>query len=99
MLHSVVTPKTLGFVRVVVFGLWLLIVFAAPLSELSKLPHDMFTPIGFVRLLPAGAIEYVLHPLFLHSFKWILMVGLLLSLLGSRPFRMVAISTVLILTF
>jgi hypothetical protein len=99
MIHASAGPRTLGVVRVAVFSIWLFTIAAAPFREIAELPMDLFVPIGLVRQVPPGVLEFIFRPVTLEIFKWTLATGLLLSALGARPYRGIAVTTVLLLTF
>jgi predicted DCC family thiol-disulfide oxidoreductase YuxK len=99
MNFSPATFRTLGFVRVVVFSLWLGIVATDPFYELAALPPEIFDAYGLMQLIPEAVQGWILTPAFLHAFKWVLSLGLVFCVLSGRPYLVVAVATVLMLTF
>ena len=99
MIHAHVTPQTLGFIRMWVFGLWLLVIAPDPFHQLAVLPITIFEPHGVMRLLPSAAWSWLLQAPFLYSFKCILLLLLVLAMLGVGPYRSIALAAAVMLTF
>lgn len=98
MLHSSVSPQTLGFARLWVFGLWFWNVAGTPFADLALVPAENFTPHGVLRLIPDSLHATLLSPAFLRSFKLVLLWMLGLVALGFRPYRGLALLTSALLT-
>ena len=99
MIHAHVTPQTLGFIRIWVFGLWLLVIAPDPFHQLGVLPISIFEPYGVMRLIPSAAWPWIMHAQFLYSFKFILLILLVLAMLGVGPYRSIALAAAVMLTF
>lgn len=99
MLHASVSPYTLGFVRLCVFGLWLAVVAPYPLHPIEELPSGLLSPYGALRLLPASVLEALLDARVLALLHAVLVTLLALCALGARPWRPIALVTVALLTY
>lgn len=98
MIHECVSPRTLGFVRAWVFGIWFVMIAADRPQRLAALPLEFFKPLGPLRLLPADAIPWLISEPGLTLFWLLLLATLFLALLGVRPYRPTAVAAVLLLT-
>ena len=98
MIHEGANQRTLGCIRVAVFVIWLFTIAFTQFGEFAELPKEIFRPIGLVYLLPSEALEWLMRPAALAAFKWILSAGLFLCAFGARPYRVIAIPTVVLLT-
>jgi hypothetical protein len=97
MIHSQSNARTLASVRTVVFAIWFFTIVIAPFQELLELPGEVFQPVGPLKLIPSGVLNILLTANAVALFKWLL-AGLLLCSLGARPYRLIAIPTVMLLT-
>jgi hypothetical protein len=93
-----VSPETLGVVRAAVFAVWLIEVGPDPLSFWGELPASMHEPVGALKLVPRERWEQALTPEKLGQFKRVLIVLLILSAAGARPYRPTAAATAAALT-
>ncbi len=98
VLHQRVSPLTLGVVRAAVFGIWLVVVVPDRLSFLGTLPPTMFEPLGVLRLVPRDLWLRLLDPGALDALKAALVGLLVLSAVGVRPYRPIALTTAFLLT-
>jgi hypothetical protein len=98
VVHQRVSPATLGVVRAVVFLMWLAVVVPDPLSFLGRLPDTLFKPVGPMMLVPRDVWLALLDPVALDAFKGALIVLLVLSAIGVRPYRPIALAAVVMLT-
>ncbi|MBL4843910.1 MAG: hypothetical protein JKY65_00170 [Planctomycetes bacterium] len=98
MIHAAATARGLGFVRAWIFLLWLLHVVPDDPSRLAALPRRAFDAPGLLRIIPESAWDVLLTVPALLALKWILTLGLIACALGVRPWRWIAIPTVLLLT-
>ncbi len=99
LLHEQASPRALGVVRAWVFTLWLGDLLREPIHELAELPLECFQPIGVLRLLPATVWPAVFTPECLWTLKIGLAVLLLPLILGVGPYRTLAVTACLLLTF
>jgi hypothetical protein len=99
MLHEKVSPQTLGFARISVYGIWFWHVLKDPLGKVAEVPFEDFSPIGVLQIVPQPLWRLIYTTEFLAALKLIMLVGLALLLLGVGPFRCVAIFTCILLTF
>jgi hypothetical protein len=76
------TAVTLGVVRAVVHGAFLLGVLSASFTNLSALPVTVMRPTGAMQLLPWGFYESLLTPAGMTTLKTAMVVFLLLGALG-----------------
>jgi hypothetical protein len=98
VLHADATPRTLGFIRIWVFGAWFADVAKDPITDLATLPIETFERIGVLRLIPMEAWQWVLTPSRLEAATAVLLVGLALSAGGVQPYRPIALATCVLLT-
>ncbi|TYP95322.1 hypothetical protein LX73_0620 [Fodinibius salinus] len=93
--------RDLGILRFTVFAIWLVIVFCTPLTNYALLPPEIFEPWGVFNIIfsdPTSLVTQVtLSHTFLLSLKIIIIIGCLLCMAGIRPFRWIAIPTVVLL--
>jgi len=94
-----VGAQTLGFVRAWVFGIWLCKVATAPFFLLAELPVSIFEPPVFMRMAPTEAWTWLLRPDVLTGFQILLCTCVALTALGLRPYRPIAATTSILLTF
>lgn len=101
MLHQNASRESLGLCRVVVFGLWSLILLGTPLQLFSDLPKEWFEPPGGVSLLlPRSVYEALLSPSALLVLKWALVILGFLLAAGTRFYTSLAVTFgVLLLLF
>lgn len=99
MLHENVSPHTLGFARIAVYGTWFWHVLKDPLATMVDVPIAYFSPIGVLRLMPEPLWQLLYTPEFLSALKLAMLVCLALLVLGVGPFRCIAIFTCILLTF
>jgi hypothetical protein len=99
MLHEKVSPQTLGFARITVYGIWFWHVVKDPLSKVAEVPFESFSPIGVLQLVPQPLWRLIYTTEFLSALKLTMLVGLALLVLGVGPFRCIAILTCILLTF
>lgn len=98
MIHESANLRTLGCLRVCVFSIWLLTIAFTQFEEFAELPKEIFQPIGLVHLIPSQALDWLMRPATLAAFKWFLLAGLFLCAIGTRPYRVIAIFTLVLLT-
>jgi hypothetical protein len=98
VLDERVRPETLGVIRAAVFLMWLVEVVPDPLSFWGELPDSMHEPIGMFKLVPDEAWDRLLEPEVLDRLQKVLVVLLVLSALGVRPYRPTAAATAALLT-
>jgi hypothetical protein len=98
MLHERVSPQTLAAARIFVFGLWLVIVWSRPLTDLAELPLWIHSPVGPMRALPGAVWPILLAAPVLAAIRYLLLVGLALLVLGVRGFHVIAVATCALLT-
>jgi hypothetical protein len=98
MLHANVSPQTLGFARIAVYGAWLWHVFKDPLDKVVAVPLAYFSPIGVLRLVPEPLWQRIYTADFLSALKLTMLVGLALLVTGVGPFRGIAVFTCIMLT-
>jgi hypothetical protein len=82
LLAAAATPLSLGVVRAVVHGAFLLNVLAVSFQNLGALPVTVMRPTGAMQLLPWGFYETLLTPSGMLALKCLLVVSLLLGALG-----------------
>jgi hypothetical protein len=78
--------------------MWLFTIVFARFEEFAELPPEIFKPVGLVCLLPAPVLNWLMTPPALAAFKWTLVAGLVLCAVGLRPYRVIAIPTLVLLT-
>jgi hypothetical protein len=100
MLHSRVTPQTLGVVRFWVFAIWLWMVARSSFYNFGELPPTVFKPVGVIAKVAATVGgDWILSTSTLYGFKLVLVAFLMLSMVGMQPYRPITILTALMLTF
>lgn len=88
----------LAALRIWVFGLWTVKLFATPVGEIGLLPRAMFEPIGLLRLFPGSLMDVVLAQTFLDVARPIL-IGLCVAVaLALPPYRVLSVTAALGLT-
>lgn len=98
MIHRDITPRGVGFVRFWVFGLWAVYLLGNDPRNYARIPDVEFDPPGILRLLPEGFTDALMTTGGLGLLKWVTLLGVLACMLGVRPWRAIAIPTVLLLT-
>ncbi len=98
MIHDGTTSRGAGFVRAWVFSLWALYLAGNMPHKLAEFPREQFQPPGLLRILPDSFYDILLTTAGLQTMKWVLMAGLIACAVGVRPWKAVAIPTVLLLT-
>ena len=98
MIHALATPRSLGFVRAWVFGIWFFIVALDPFEDLAALPAAIFEPYGALRLISRAAWASMLTAPGLLGFKVVLVALLGLAAAGVRPYRPMAVAAAIGLT-
>lgn len=94
MLHANVAPRTLGFVRAWVFGIWLVIVLTDRFGQLAALPPALFEPYGVLHVIPGVVWSLILTSTGLLLLKLALVGLIVLTMVGARPYRPIALSAV-----
>jgi hypothetical protein len=98
VLHDRASARSLGILRAAVFTIWLGDLLREPITDLARLPVDLFDPLGVLKLVPAEVWPVVFSVPFLVTFKWA-MVALALPLaLGIGPYRLLAVAAALAFT-
>lgn len=87
----------LGFGRILVFGIWMVSVVTTPVTLYSELPREIFHPPGALMLFPDAFWDLFLSPAVLLGFQGILVMGCAACAAGVRPFRPIALGTVVLL--
>ncbi|REL33198.1 hypothetical protein DYD21_13165 [Rhodohalobacter sp. SW132] len=98
MLAAYKSQETLAFLRVTVFGCWLIIAILFSASNYAQLPIEIFEPWGFhavINFLQPETLHIILSAPFLLFLKIGTIIGCSLLIAGVRPFRTVAIVTVI----
>jgi hypothetical protein len=98
MLHAQASPRALGLVRIVVFGMWWWHVLLVRSPEMAGMPVGLLEPVGVLALLPGPVWAVLWTAEALWALKVLLLVGLGVSVLGTRWFRPVAVGTCVLLT-
>ena len=93
-----VSPERLGVIRAAAFLMWLAEVGPDPLSFWGELPASMHQPVGLCKLVPDEAWDRILEPEVLDQLKKLMIVLLVLSASGARPYRPIATTTAAMLT-
>lgn len=94
------TAATLGIMRIVVFGLCFVYVLGAPYTQLGILPTTLHNPTALFSLLPPTWQAFLISQPGLSTVKPLLLICLICSVVGLRPFRLWAVSSaVLLLVF
>jgi hypothetical protein len=73
---------SLGVIRAVVHGTFLISILFTSFSALGHLPVTIFRPTGAMKLLPWSFYEYLLRPNAMEIFKWLLVLVLLFATVG-----------------
>lgn len=60
LLHEQAGPRLLRLARLGIFLLWIVKLLLDPLWRLAEMPRELFSPVGFLALLPASAIDHLL---------------------------------------
>lgn len=98
MLNATVSARTLGFARILVFGLWMLNIHTIHLEELAELPVELLSQHGVLRLPPREAFELLVSAPFGLGLRFVLTLLLGWLILGLPRYQVVAIVTVVLLT-
>jgi hypothetical protein len=98
MLYEVGGARALGLVRLSVFAVWLVHIARDPFYLLAELPVETFSPVGLLRLAPAGVWTWLTDETVLRAVWWVLLTLLVLAVAGARPWRAVGIPAALLLT-
>lgn len=98
MLHTGATARSLGFVRIWVFGIWLLRTLPDCLACYADFPPFLFARLGVMRLIPKSAVSVLLDPMLLGALKILLVALLVGAILGVRPYNTIAIAASGLLT-
>jgi len=99
ILHGDATPRTLGLLRIWVFGAWFADIAKDPITDIASIPTQTMTPVGVLRLVPMSVWEHVNTVEGLQIAYGVMLLLLAATTLGVRPFRPIAIVTCLALTF
>lgn len=101
LLHNNADPRILGILRFAVFGLWLILIINTPLTIYADLPSESFSTWGFYQLLfsnlPPEILASILSYEFLFGLKIVLIVCTVLCTAGVRPFKPLAIITIILI--
>lgn len=98
MLHENASPRTLGLVRIAVFGTWFFHVLMDRNEELAALPAELLEPAGVLALLPGSLWQVLWTPAGLWALKLALLLALALAALGTRGFNAIAAAACVLLT-
>lgn len=82
LVHINNSPQALAFLRILIFGFWLLYIFIDPIEDLSFLPVTIFEPISFFKLLSNEILSKILDYNFLFTFRWATIIFILLAMAG-----------------
>lgn len=93
------SARGLATLRVAVYGTWLVVLLAWPITSAGQLPSEWFSPRGFARWLPGWMWEYSIESTTLSVIHALAILGCSALLLGVRPFRPLAIVTSLLLVY
>jgi hypothetical protein len=97
MLHSDARAEQLAIGRIVVFGLWFLIIARTRVTQFALVPEELIQPRGLMNLIP---LERLLSsPTILVGLKAAALVGCALCVIGFRPYVPVAVCTALLIIF
>lgn len=97
MLLSNAGPVHLAVLRIAVFGCWAIVIsFFSPVSY-ATLPIELFKPWGIHSLFPEELFIFLLRKECLIFLKFTILIGCLLCVMGIRPFKPVAILTVILI--
>lgn len=97
LIHAQAGPRLLRLARLGIFLLWIFKLLLDPLWRLAEMPREVFSPVGILGLLPAGAIDWLLTPGGLTS---LLLANLIVLVVGltNRAFPFVATVAAVLLT-
>lgn len=98
MINQESSPQLLGAARILVFGLWIVMVWTHHIEDFGPLPDDLFEPYGVLRLIPSPLWEAMQSQGFLGGFRLALLLPLAWLVLGLDPFRPVALATCVAIT-
>lgn len=99
LLQAGASPETLGLLRIVVCGVWLLKVGADPIGQFRFFPTEIFNPPGPLLLIPDSLWSILLSGTGLAALKAALILVLTLCALGVRGFRVWMILASVLLTY
>jgi predicted DCC family thiol-disulfide oxidoreductase YuxK len=91
------TAATLGIMRIVVFGLCFVYVLGVPYTQLAILPATLHNPTAVFSLLPSTWQAFLISQPGLSTVKPLLLICLICSVVGLRPFRLWALASVVLL--
>ncbi len=93
MLHASVSAQKLGVMRIAVFALVFAHVLSVPIEHLSQLPSTLHPRMGLLHLLPEPAWEHLRSITGLRFLRLAVLAGAVLSMLGTRGYRIIALTT------
>ncbi len=82
-----------------IFGIWFLSIMADPIHVLSKLPIEIFQPVGILHYLPSGARHFLAAEAFLWTLKILTLAALFLAVRGKRLWPAGAAASVLLTVY
>ena len=88
-------PTELAVLRIVVFTIWLVLLANMDLSLFADLPAEALRPTGLVVLLPLDTLAASPH--LLTAVRLVAMIGCVACVVGVRPWRGIAATTVVLL--
>jgi hypothetical protein len=97
LIHAQAGPRLLRLARLGIFLLWIFKLLLDPLWRLADMPHEIFSAVGVLRLLPASAIDWLLTPGGLITL-WIATLAFSALCLTDLAFPLVATLAALLLT-
>lgn len=97
LFYEKATARTIGALRVWVFGLWLFKVAIDPFQTVSGLPKAAYSPVGVLHLLPPGIWPVVLAPGALLALRVAICLSLVFAVLGVATRRACALAALLLL--
>jgi hypothetical protein len=97
LLHEQAGPGLLRLTRLGIVVLWIVKLLLDPLWHLAEMPRGLFSPIGFLTLLPATAVDRWLTPAGLTAFL-VLTLFVLVLCLTNRAFHLTSTLAVILLT-
>lgn len=97
MMHYGASAERLATLRVVVFAIWFVRIATTPVQQYTQLPSDLIEPVGLIRVLPVEAM--LSSPSLLLTLKGLALAGCLACALGMRPWRALAVLTVLLIVW
>ena len=98
MIHEQITARGAGFVRAWVFGLWAVYLLGQDPRGFARVPDIEFDPPGILAILPDAFYDALLTSTGLGMLKWITLAAVIACAFGVRPWRAIAIPTVILLT-